>query len=232
METRNDLSTLERLVKSGNAEPSPTSIQQPPYAGLDRQAEAQAIRGTIENGLRGSIRAALQSDLQQGLKDERQLTESSLMIRYDAMVCRLVKDHVSKAVSELRVIIEDAVTVVGVHSAEAAQSSKDASTSASNAEHTLNEFNLRNVAIATNAASATDAANATNATSMTNAPNASQPSDTMPKLEAGVGAKKRVTHRAGYSKRAANAGPSVEISDKVMSLENLCEDFVTPSTDI
>lgn len=72
--------------------------------------DVQALKSTIEQGLRSSIRASLQSDIQQGVRDERQLTESSLTIRYDAMVARIVKDHVTAALSDMRLVIEETLS--------------------------------------------------------------------------------------------------------------------------
>lgn len=145
---RIELDILKNKVNSGAATtppivpaaavllPVPAPVSVPvsvPIAAISPALDVQALRTSIEVGLRTSIRAALHSDIQQGLKDERQLTESSLMIRYDAMVSRMVKDRMLTAVAELRGVVEDSIGNVASHSFDASVSAKAAVTASTDA---------------------------------------------------------------------------------------------------
>lgn len=113
-EVQKDVTALQHSVQvlqvqskvPSAAAPPPLPLPLPPPA---PSIDTQALRSIIETGLRSSIRTSLQSDIQQGVRDERQLTESSLTIRYDAMVARIVKDHMGTALAELRAVIEDTI---------------------------------------------------------------------------------------------------------------------------
>lgn len=113
---RRDLIELDMQVRSLRASsfsfPAPVSLPVPPPVSTapapPPAIDLHSIRASIEPGLRISLRTALHADIQQGLKDDRQLTESALMIRYDAMVCKIVRDQMTVAVAELRALLEEA----------------------------------------------------------------------------------------------------------------------------
>lgn len=139
VQLRNDLDVLTLQVKNGASSvapansilaPNPSLVSVPvPAVVACQPIDIQSLRTSIEQGLRASIRASLITDTQQSLREERQLTESSLMIRYDAMVCRIVKDHMATAISELRLIVDDSVGAAAAYSSDAALSAKAAANS-------------------------------------------------------------------------------------------------------
>lgn len=74
----------------------------------DKSSQCDLHRAKLEQTLKQSIMSALQTEILAMIKNERQLSESSLMIKYDGMVTRLVKDRMKTAVEEMRIVFDDA----------------------------------------------------------------------------------------------------------------------------
>lgn len=96
------------------------------------------LRASIEAGLRAPLRSSLLAELQHGMKEERQLTESALMIRYDAMVSRMVRDHLVSAVDQLRAVIDDAISTALTTASELAAVERESARAAESAKNDAN----------------------------------------------------------------------------------------------
>lgn len=114
-----DIYDLQTLVKDVDRQtatgyppmaPPPAVAVATDFAELTRivKLEVETSRRVSESGMRDSLRSSLLNDI----KAERLLTESALSIRYDAMVSRMVKDHLDTAVGDLRRVVDETMSVV------------------------------------------------------------------------------------------------------------------------
>lgn len=89
--------------------PLPLSLPVHSVAPAREAVDIHALRMSIELGLKANVRATMLTDLKQGMKEERNLIESSLMIRYDSMVSRMVGEQMSSVMDQMRVFVEDTI---------------------------------------------------------------------------------------------------------------------------
>lgn len=89
--------------------PSPLPLPVHSVAPAREAVDIHALRMSIELGLKANVRATMLTDLKQGMKEERNLIESSLMIRYDSMVSRMVGEQMSSVMDQMRVFVEDTI---------------------------------------------------------------------------------------------------------------------------